>query len=70
MTKHRIEHSWTAMLKFANNEFLTEQEWQSLSWLTLIDRSCLEFTPDNCRWATTDNERADNLAFYRSLGVH
>jgi hypothetical protein len=57
------------MNKFANDEPLTEQEWEALSRLTLIDRTRLEFEPDNCRWATTDTERIDNLAFYRSLGT-
>jgi hypothetical protein len=60
--------TWAAMTKFANNQPLTPAEWTALSWLTLIDRNRLEFSPDNTRWATTDAERADNLAFYRSLG--
>ena len=59
--------TWKAMNKFADYKPLTEQEWEALSWLTLIDRNRLEFTPGNCRWATTEAERADNLAFYRSL---
>jgi hypothetical protein len=46
---------------------LTEREWQALSWLTLIDRNRLEFGPDNCRWATSTAERADNLAFYQRV---
>jgi hypothetical protein len=58
------------MMKFANDEPLTEREWQALSYLTLIDRNRLEFAPGNCRWATSDAERADNLKFYRQLGVH
>ncbi len=65
-----LRRTWKAMLKFADNEPLTEQEWQDLSRLTLIDRRRLEFAPDNCRLATTDAESADNLVFYRSLGVH
>jgi hypothetical protein len=56
-----------AMLKFANDEPLTASEWEALSWLSLIDRNRLEFGPENCRWATTEAERADNLAFYQSL---
>jgi hypothetical protein len=60
--------TWKAMIKFANDLPLTEQEWQALSRLTLIDRNRLEFGPDNCRWAKTEAERIDNLAFYRSLG--
>ena len=61
--------TWKAMIKFANNEPLTEHEWEALSWLTLIDRDRLEFAPDNCRWAETKTERDSNLAFYRSLGA-
>jgi hypothetical protein len=67
--KHPREFGiWKAMLKFANDEPLTELEWQDLSWLTMIDQNRLYFGPDNIRWATTDKERADNLAFYQSLG--
>jgi hypothetical protein len=62
------KNTWKAMQKFANDEPLTANEWNALSWLTLVDRNRLEFAPDNCRWATTDAERADNLAFYQSLG--
>jgi len=62
--------TWSAMMKFTNNEPLTPSEWTALSSLTLIDRSRLEFGPTNVRWATTEDERADNLKFYRSLGVH
>jgi hypothetical protein len=64
-----IRKTWTAMLKFADNQPLTPAEWTALSELTLIDRNRLEFSPDNTRWAKTDAERADNLAFYRSLGI-
>jgi hypothetical protein len=64
-----IRRTWAAMQKFCADAPLTEQEWEDLSWLTLIDRDHLEFAPDNCRWATTEAERADNLAFYRSLGA-
>ena len=59
--------TWEAMIKFANDEPLTVQEFEALSWLTLIDRNRLHFGPGNCRWARTATERADNLAFYRSL---
>jgi hypothetical protein len=61
------KRTWSAMIKFANDEELTKTEWNALSWLTLIDRDCLEFSPGNCRWATTLEERADNLKFYRQL---
>jgi hypothetical protein len=61
------ELAWAAMCKFAEDKPLTEMDWEALSWLTLIDRSRLDFAPGNVRWATTDAERADNLAFYRSL---
>jgi hypothetical protein len=60
--------TWKAMMRFANDEPLMLSQWAALSWLTLIDRSRLEFGPTNCRWATTETERADNLAFYRGLG--
>ena len=62
------ERTWKAMLKFANDEPLTEQEWEDLSWLSLINRDRLAFEPGNCRWARTEAERADNLAFYKTLG--
>lgn len=60
--------TWQAMPKFANDEPLTEREWEALSWLTLIDRGRLEFGPGNVRWAVNETERAENLKFYRSLG--
>jgi hypothetical protein len=66
MTKEK--QTWQAMNKFAADQPLTEQEWQALSWLTLIDRS-RGFAQGNMRWAETDAEHADNLAFYRSLGT-
>ena len=67
-TSDDIRRTWIAMNKFAHDEFLTESEWDDLSWLTLIDRDHLEFVPGNCRWAISDAERADNLKFYKSLG--
>jgi hypothetical protein len=63
------KRTWKAMMKFCNDEPLTAREWQDLSWLTLIDRNRLEFGCGNCRWAKTEAERADNLAFYQSLGA-
>jgi hypothetical protein len=60
--------SWLAMKKFAADKPLSEREWEALSWLTLIDRTRLEFAPGNVRWATSASERADNLKFYQSLG--
>jgi hypothetical protein len=69
MKKKDQRRAWEAMLKFADEKPLTESEWSALSRITLIDRNRLEFAPGNCRWATTDTERADNLAFYRSLGA-
>ena len=62
-----IRRTWAAMQKFCADESLTEEEWIDLSWLTLVDRNRLEFAPGNCRWAVTDTERADNLAFYQFL---
>ena len=60
--------TFAAMKKFANDEPLTEKEWEALSWLTLINRERLEFGPGNCRWAKSERERASNLTFYKSLG--
>lgn len=65
MTKSK--RVWKAMIKFADDKPLTEREWEDLSQLSLIDRNNLRFEPGNVRWATTDAERADNLAFYQSL---
>ena len=64
------KQSWKAMIKFADDKPLTPREWEALSWLTLIDRKRLYFGPGNVRWATTEAERADNLRFFKSLGVH
>lgn len=66
--KKAARRTWKAMLKFANDEPLTEQEWIDLSWLSLVDRNRVAFGPGNIRWATTEAERADNLKFYQSLG--
>jgi hypothetical protein len=66
-TKEAVRRTWEAMIKFTNDEQLTEQEWEALSWMTPIDPDTFDtFGPDQVRWAT-DAERADNLAFYRSL---
>ena len=67
MSEAEARKTWEAMMKFADDESLTESEWEALSWLTLIDRNRLEFGPGNVRWATTEAERASNLAFYQSL---
>lgn len=67
MTKNDERQVWKAMMKFASDKPLTEQEWVNLSWLSLIDRNNLCFEPKNVRWAATDTEHADNLKFYRSL---
>jgi hypothetical protein len=69
ITMTNEKQTWLAMKKFAEDQSLTEKEWETLSWLTLIDRSRLEFIPGNIRWANSAAERADNLAFYRSLGT-
>ena len=65
-----LKKTWKAMIKFANDEVLTSNEWKALSWLTLIDRTKLEFGPDNTRLATSEAERAENLAFFQKLGIH
>jgi hypothetical protein len=69
MPNRNEKKTWKAITKFANDEPLTPPEWTALSWLTLIDRNRLAFEPSNVRWATTEAERADNEAFFRSLGV-
>ena len=63
-----LKKTWRAMRKFANDEAMTPAEWTALSWLTLINRDNLYFGPENCRWARTEAERADNLKFFKSLG--
>jgi hypothetical protein len=70
MPNSNEKKSWKAMIKFAQDEYLTPAEWQALSWLTLIDRNCLEFRPGNVRWAKDEAERKSNLDFFRNLGVH
>jgi hypothetical protein len=60
--------TWCAIIKFCSDEPLTAEEWDDLSWISLIDRGRLAFVPGNCRWAATAAERADNLVFYKSLG--
>jgi hypothetical protein len=67
MIKSDERRTWEAMWKFANNEQLTDQEWEALSWLTPIDRDRLEFAPGKVRWARTDAECAENLAFYMTF---
>ena len=68
LMKSNERRTWEAMMKFASDKSLTKQEWEDLSWLTLLDRNRLEFGPENVRWAITDAEHADNLVFYQSLG--
>jgi hypothetical protein len=74
MAKHTDREAlrplWRAIKKFANDEPLTEAEWGELSTLTMIDKRRKSFEPGNIRWATSAAERAENLAFYRSLGHH
>ena len=65
-----LKKTWKAMIKFAADEPMTPADWTALSWLTLIDRTRLEFGPENTRLAKTEAERADNLAFFKKLGVH
>lgn len=60
--------TWRAMKKYAADEPLTERDWDDLSWITLIDRTRLEFGPGNIRWATSETERAENRQFYEMLG--
>jgi hypothetical protein len=59
--------SWKAVMKFAKDKPLSDQEWQALSKLSLIDRTRLQFGPGNVRWARSEKERQDNERFYRSL---
>jgi len=40
--------SWKAMIKFADGESLSDQEWRDLSAVTLIDRTHLMFELGNC----------------------
>jgi hypothetical protein len=65
-----LRKTHAAMIKFASDQPLTPSEWTALSWLTLIDRTRLEFGPGNTRLATSEAERASNLKFYQGLGVH
>jgi hypothetical protein len=60
--------TWLAMRKFCNDEPLTEQELDDLSWLSLIDRS-RAFEPGNACWATKDAERADNPCVLSVIGT-
>jgi hypothetical protein len=59
--------TWKAMMKFAQDQPLSDLEWYDLSALSLIDRTRLMFEPDNCRWARSEKERQDNERFYRAL---
>ena len=68
-TFHNEYRTWAAMKKLCADEPLSDEEWEAISWLTLLDRNHLEFRPGNCKWATTEAERAENLAFYKSLGA-
>jgi hypothetical protein len=68
MVHENEKRIWRAMIKFSDDLPLTDREWNDLSWLSLVDRSHLYFGPGNIRWATTETERRDNIAFYKSLG--
>lgn len=75
MTKNEDEEgrlearrTWKAIMKFCDDKPLTEQEWKDLSYMSLVDRNNMTFDMDNCRWAWTETERADNLKFYKSVG--
>jgi hypothetical protein len=67
MAKIQERRTFNAMLKFANGEPLTEQDWSDLSLLSLVNRDDVHFKPGNIRWATSQAECADNLEFYQSL---
>lgn len=67
-TNGKMNRTWRAMVKFAGDQSLTDREWDDLSYLSLVDRNHLYFGPENVKWAQTKAERADNLAFYKSLG--
>jgi hypothetical protein len=66
-TRKQMRRTWKAVMKFADDQPLTDREWEALSCLTMIDRSHRVFGPGNVRWATAA-EMLDNLAFYKSLG--
>jgi hypothetical protein len=68
--REQAKRCYTAMEKFSTGQPLTDDEWHDLSWLSLIDRSLLEFGAINTRWALSDKERADNYSFYRGLGAN
>ena len=67
-TQFNAKKTWKAMICFSNDEPMSANQWEALSWLTLIDRKNLYFGPDNTRWAVSEAERADNLKFFKSLG--
>jgi hypothetical protein len=65
--REQAKRCYDAMMKFAAKQPLTDDEWHDLSWISLVDRTLLEFGSINTRWALSDKERADNFAFYQSL---
>ena len=58
------------MLKFCSGDPMVDQDWDALSWLTLINREHLYFGPGNVRWATDNEERISNMSFYLAIAAH
>ena len=61
------QYAHAAMIKFCNGDLMTDQDWDALSWLTIINRQHLYFGPGNVRWATSEAERISNISFYISI---
>ena len=63
-----LYQTWLVLKKFTETDAdLTSEEWETLSWVTLVDKSWLMFAPGNICWAPSVEERIANLAFYKSL---
>jgi hypothetical protein len=63
-----IRRTWAAMQKSAHDEPLSEKEWNALSWSRWLVAQ-RQLPGANSRRLRTEAERADNLAFYKSLGA-
>jgi hypothetical protein len=60
-------YAHAAMIKFGSGDPMVDQDWDALSWLTLINREHLYFGPGNVRWATGEAERISNISFYITI---